>query len=46
MLAEDLLNQMIPPLKVSDTVGKAAKWLEEFHVSQLPVLDNRASYGC
>lgn len=45
MLAEDLLNQMIPPLKVSDTVGKAAKWLEEFHVSQLPVLDNRAYKG-
>jgi len=45
MIAEDLLNQMIPPLKVSDTVGKAAKWLEEFHVSQLPVLDNRAYRG-
>lgn len=45
MLAEDLLNQMIPPLKVSDTVGKAAKWLEEFHVNQLPVLDNRAYKG-
>ncbi|MDF7814583.1 CBS domain-containing protein [Hymenobacter sp. YC55] len=45
MIAEDLLNQMIPPLKVSDTVGKAAKWLEEFHVGQLPVLDNRAYRG-
>lgn len=45
MIAEDLLNQMIPPLKVSDTVGKAAKWLEEFHVSQLPVLDNRTYRG-
>lgn len=45
MIAEDLLNQMIPPLKVSDTVGKAAKWLEEFHVGQLPVLDNRRYRG-
>ena len=45
MIAEDLLNQIIPPLKVSDTVGKAAKWLEEFHVGQLPVLDNRAYRG-
>ena len=45
MIAEDLLNQMIPPLKVSDTVGKAAKWLEEFHVGQLPVLDNRQDRG-
>lgn len=38
MIAEDLVNQMIPPLKESDTAGKAAKWLEEFHVNQLPVL--------
>ena len=45
MIAEDLLNQMIPPLKVSDTVGKAAKWLEEFHVGQLPVLDDRHYRG-
>ncbi|UOR04377.1 CBS domain-containing protein [Hymenobacter aerilatus] len=45
MTAEDLLNQMIPPLKVSDTAGKAAKWLEEFHVSQLPVLDGRHYIG-
>jgi CBS domain-containing protein len=45
MIAEDLLNQMIPPLKVSDTLGKAAKWLEEFHVGQLPVLDDRMYRG-
>jgi len=45
MIAEDLLNQMIPPLKVSDTVRKAAKWLEEFHVGQLPVLDDRLYRG-
>ncbi|UOG75442.1 CBS domain-containing protein [Hymenobacter tibetensis] len=45
MIAEDLLNQMIPPLKVSDTIGKAAKWLEEFHVGQLPVLDDRMYRG-
>ncbi|UOQ54535.1 CBS domain-containing protein [Hymenobacter cellulosivorans] len=45
MIAEDLLNQMIPPLKVSDSAGKAAKWLEEFHVGQLPVLDNRLYRG-
>lgn len=45
MIAEELLNQMIPPLKVSDTVGKAARWLEEFHVGQLPVLDDRQYRG-
>lgn len=45
MIAEDLLNQMIPPLKVSDSVGKAARWLEEFHVGQLPVINNREYRG-
>ncbi|SHI31451.1 CBS domain-containing protein [Hymenobacter daecheongensis DSM 21074] len=45
MIAEDLLNQMIPPLKVSDSASKAAKWLEEFHVGQLPVLENRQYRG-
>ncbi|WP_345222630.1 CBS domain-containing protein [Hymenobacter koreensis] len=45
MLAEDLLNQMIPPLKVSDSAGKAARWLEEFHVDQLPVVQNREYRG-
>jgi CBS domain-containing protein len=45
MLAEDLLNQMIPPLKVSDSAGKAARWLEEFHVDQLPVVQNRQYRG-
>lgn len=45
MIAEDLLNQMIPPLKVSDSAAKAAKWLEEFHVGQLPVLENRKYRG-
>ncbi|MBC6991405.1 CBS domain-containing protein [Hymenobacter jejuensis] len=45
MIAEELINQMIPPLKVSDSAGKAAKWLGEFHVGQLPVLENRQYRG-
>lgn len=45
MLAEDLLNQMIPPLKATDSAAKAARWLEEFHVGQLPVLDDRHYRG-
>jgi acetoin utilization protein AcuB len=45
LLAEDLLNQMIPPLKESDTTAKAARWLEEFHVTQLPVLAGRRYRG-
>jgi CBS domain-containing protein len=45
MIAEDMINQMIPPLKVTDSAGKAAKWLDEFHVGQLPVIENRRYRG-
>ena len=45
LLAEDLLNEMIPPLKGTDSAGKAARWLDEFHVAQLPVLDDRHYRG-
>jgi acetoin utilization protein AcuB len=45
LLAEDLLNEMIPPLKGTDSAAKAARWLDEFHVGQLPVLDNRHYRG-
>lgn len=45
MIAEDLLNHMIPPLNVSDSTGKASRWLEEFHLGQLPVLDDRRYQG-
>jgi CBS domain-containing protein len=45
LLAEDLLNEMIPPLKGTDSAAKAARWLDEFHVGQLPVLDNRQYRG-
>ena len=40
LLAEDLLNEIIPPLRGTDSMGKAARWLDEFHVAQLPVLDH------
>ena len=45
LLAEELLNQMIPPLKGTDTTAKAARWLDEFHVQQLPVLAGRRYRG-
>lgn len=45
LLAEDLLNEMIPPLKGTDSAGKAARWFDQFHVTQLPVLDNRLYRG-
>jgi acetoin utilization protein AcuB len=45
MIAEELINQMIPPLKFSDSVEKAVRWMEEFRVNQLPVVKNRQYMG-
>lgn len=40
MIAIEIINQMIPPLKVSDPASKAMKWMEELRTNQLPVLEN------
>jgi acetoin utilization protein AcuB len=45
MIAEELINQMIPPLKTSDSAEKALHWMEEFRVNQLPVVKNRHYQG-
>ena len=45
MIAEELINQMIPPLKTADSVEKAVRWMEEFRVNQLPVVKNRQYMG-
>ena len=45
MLAEDLLNHKIPPLRPADSVAKAARWFEQLRVSQLPVVNRRDFLG-
>lgn len=40
MIAEELINQMIPPLKTTDTAQKAIKWMEELRINQLPVIED------
>ncbi len=45
MTAEELINQMIPPLKPSDSADKALNWMEKFRIAQLPVVDDRAFKG-
>ena len=45
MIAKELINQMIPPLKTADSVEKAVRWMEEFRVNQLPVVKNRQYLG-
>ena len=38
MIAIEIINQMIPPLKMTDPASKAIKWMEELRTNQLPVL--------
>lgn len=40
MIAEELINHMIPPLKPTDSINKGLNWMEELRVNQLPVVDN------
>lgn len=45
MIAEELINQKIPPLKLSDPADKALRWMDEFRVNQLPVVKGREYLG-
>jgi len=45
MLAKDLITDEIPPLKTSDTGLMAINWMEEFKVSQLPLVEKHEYLG-
>ena len=45
MIAEDLINHMIPPLKGSDDAHKAIVWMEEFRCNHLPVVEEGKLLG-
>ena len=45
MLAEELINQKIPPLRPTDSVRKAGRWFEQLRVAELPVVDRRQYLG-
>jgi acetoin utilization protein AcuB len=45
MIAEELINHMLPPLKPTDEASKAIAWMEEFRCNQLPVLDGGKFLG-
>jgi acetoin utilization protein AcuB len=44
MIAEELINQMVPPLKTTDAAQQALNWMEKFRVTQLPVIDSELLY--
>jgi acetoin utilization protein AcuB len=45
MIARDLINDSYPPLKPSDTGLKAIRWMEEFHLGHLPIVDGTNYIG-
>lgn len=45
MLAKELIKDTIPPLKPSDSGKKALRWMEEFRVPQLPVVNKQQFLG-
>ena len=45
MIAEELINHMIPPLKKTDDAHKAVVWMEELRCNQLPVVEKGKFLG-
>jgi len=45
VIAEDLINHMIPPLKGTDDAHKAIVWMEEFRCNYMPVVDDAKLLG-
>ncbi len=45
MLAKDLISDVVPSLKTSDTGARALSWMEIFRVSHLPIVNNTEFLG-
>lgn len=45
MVAKEIINSMIPPLKAADDAHKAMVWMEEFRCNHLPVLEENRLVG-
>jgi len=44
-LARELINHMIPPLKLNDSTQRAITWMEELRTNQLPVVKDGRFMG-
>jgi len=40
MIAKDLINDLIPPLHLTDTGLQAMRWMQEFNMEYMPVIEN------
>ena len=45
MLAKDLISEVVPSLKTSDTGLRALSWMEIFRISHLPIVNNKEFLG-
>jgi len=45
MIAQNLLSEVVPPLRLNDTGQKALNWMEIFRISHLPVVDGKRLVG-
>ena len=45
MLAKELISDIVPALKTSDTGLKALSWMEIFRISHLPIVNNKEFLG-
>jgi len=45
MHAKDLMSDVVPALKTSDTGGQALSWMEIFRISHLPIVNNAEFLG-
>lgn len=45
MLANELISELILPLRTSDTGGTALTWMDEMRISHLPIVNNEAFLG-
>lgn len=45
MIASELIVDILPPIKPSESCGKAIKWINEFKVSHLPVVNKNEFIG-
>ena len=45
MITADLMTDEVPPLKATDSLDLALKWMEEFKVAHLPVIDGKQLMG-
>ena len=45
MLAKDLISDVVPALKTSDTGLDALNWMEVFRISHLPIVNNQQLLG-